>query len=143
MNLGRYQRTSVISKETVSSARYETKIGFKTETPKSLRRLWSDCVTATIMKFSKAKTDDESFRTLESWVKLKAVLVLPIRGKKRRISNRKFHQNQMLIWIAGNEEQCWNIATEVEQERLTSKKGHNSKQRKWESTEEEEARKML
>ena len=36
------------------------------EIPKSLRRLWSDCVTVTLMKFAKAKTDNESFLALES-----------------------------------------------------------------------------
>ena len=100
-----------------------------TEIPKSLRRLWSDCVTATLMKFDKAKTDNESFLVLESWVKLKAVLVLPVWNKKQRTSNRKFHQEQMLNWIAGNEELCWQNATKIEQERRKSMKGRKLKQR--------------
>ena len=41
-----------------------------TEIPNSLRRLWSDCVTATLLKFERAKTDKDSFLALESWVKL-------------------------------------------------------------------------
>ena len=39
--------------------------------PNSLRRLWSDCVTATLLKFAKAKTDKDSYLAPESWVKLK------------------------------------------------------------------------
>ena len=81
------------------------------------------------MKFSKARTDNESFRALESWVKLKAVLVLPVQNKKRRSSNRKFHYDQMLNWIAGNEKQCWDNAMKVEEERQRSKKGRSSKQK--------------
>ena len=48
------------------------KLRVLSEIPKSLRRLWSDCVTATLMKFVKAKTDNDSFLALESWVKLKS-----------------------------------------------------------------------
>ena len=92
-----------------------------TEIPKSLRRLWSDCVAATLMKFAKAKTDDDLFRALESWVKLKSVLILPVKVNKRS-SSRNLHQEQMLNWIAGNEEDCWRRAAGVEQERQKSSK---------------------
>ena len=54
-----------------------TRLRILTEIPKSLRRGWSDCVASTFVKFSTAKTDEDSFLALESWVKLKAVLVLP------------------------------------------------------------------
>ena len=47
-----------------------TRLRIMSEIPKSLRRSWSDCVSATLMKFSIAKTDEESFLALESWVKL-------------------------------------------------------------------------
>ena len=88
------------------------------EIPKSLRRSWSDCVAATLIKFSTAKTDKDSFLALESWVKLKAVLVLPLRsGKSRSCSSRRFHQKQMLNWIAGNEDDCWQKANKAELER--------------------------
>ena len=84
-------------------------------------------MAATLMKFAKAKTDDDSFRALESWVKLKAVLVLPLGSKKRRSSSRKFHQEQMLNWVAGNEEDCWVKATKVEQDRKNSSKRRDLK----------------
>ena len=93
-----------------------------TEIPKSLRRLWSDCVSTTLMKFARAKTDYDSFRALESWVKLKSVLVLPLRVNKQRASNRKFHLDQMLNWIAENEEDCWERAIKIEQERHKANK---------------------
>ena len=69
------------------------------------------------MKFAKAKTDEGSFRALESRVKLKAVLVLPEMSTRRCSSNRKFHQEQMLNWLAGNEEHCWQNANKIEKER--------------------------
>ena len=85
---------------------------------KSLPRCWSDCVSATLMKFSVAKTDEESFLALESWVKLKSVLVLPVKnGRRRRGSNRKFHLQQMRNWLAGNEDLCWQEAISIERER--------------------------
>ena len=108
------------------------------EIPKSLRRLWSDCIAATLMKFAKAKTDGDSFRALESWVKLKSVLVLPLVSKKRRSSSFKLHQEQMLNWIAGSEEDCWVKATKVEKERKNSRKRRYSKQRLSQSRCEED-----
>ena len=103
-----------------------------TEIPKSLRRLWSDCVAATLMKFAKAKTDEDSFRALESWVKLKSILVLPVTSKKRCGSNRRFHQKQMLTWLAGNEEDCWHNAKKVEQGRLEAQKGKQAEVKSFE-----------
>ena len=80
------------------------------------------------MKFSAAKTDEESFLALESWVKLKAVLVLPLRvSKSRTSSGRKFHQEQMRNWLAGNEDECWQKAKKVEEERQRLFK----KRKKW------------
>ena len=70
--LSNSERDCLISKIRVAN-RFHLRI--LTEIPKSLRRLWSDCTAATLMKFTKAKTDDDSFWPLESWVKLKSVLV--------------------------------------------------------------------
>ena len=97
--LSNTQRGSLVSKIRTAN-RFHLRV--ITEIPKSLRRLWSDCVTASLIKFAKAKTDKESFLALESWVKLKAVLVIPVWNKKQHSSNRKFHQEQMLNWVAGN-----------------------------------------
>ena len=95
-----------------------TRLRIISEIPKALRKCWSDCVSSTLMKFSAAKTDEDSFLALESWVKLKSVLVLPVNtGKRRASSNRKFHQQQMHHWLAGNEDLCWQEANSVEQER--------------------------
>ena len=92
------------------------------------------------MKFAKAKTDKDSFRALESWVKLKAVLVLPVTNKKRSCSNRKFHEEKMLNWLAGNEEEVWHKAQKVEQERRKSRKGRKPKAGASRSREENERR---
>ena len=70
------------------------------------------------MKFASAKTQLDSFLSLEAWVKLKATLVLPLRsGKQRRRISRKFHEQQMLMWIAGEQEEFWKIALEIERQR--------------------------
>ena len=109
------QRNSIT--ESIRSAN-RTRLRVLTEVPKSLRRSWSDCVATTLLKFSVAKTDEESFLALESWVKLKSVLVLPLKsGKRRTSSNRKFHSEQMRNWMAGNEDVYWQKANDVEQER--------------------------
>ena len=81
----------------------------------SLQRLWSSCVTATIMKFATAKTELESFSALECWVKLKSSIVLPLKaGKQRKSTTHKFHERQMLLWLAGNYEDCWKSAITIE-----------------------------
>ena len=117
--LSNSERDSLISEIRVANTFH---LRILTEIPKSLRRLWSDCISATLMKFAKAKTDDDSFRAVGSWVKLKSVLVLPLGSKKRRGSSLKFHKEQMLEWIAGNEEDCWVKAIKVEQDRKNSSK---------------------
>ena len=99
--------------------------------PKSLRRLWGSCVTATLMKFATAKTELESFIALECWVKLKSSLVLPLKaGKQRKRASHKFHERQMLRWLAGEYNECWKTAIEIEQRRqalLNKKKSRKKK----------------
>ena len=85
-----------------------TKIRILSEIPNTLRRLWSNCVAATLVKFAEAKTELESFLALEAWVKLKATIVLPLKsGKQRWRITRKFHENQMLKLVAGEQNECW------------------------------------
>ena len=64
------------------------------------------------MKFATAKTELESFSALECWVKLKSSIVLPLKaGKQRKSATHKFHERQMLIWLAGDNEDCWKRET--------------------------------
>ena len=115
-----YMALSVKQREVMTEkirAANRTRLRIISEIPKSLRRCWSDCVSASLMKFAAAKTDEDSFLALESWVKLKSVLVLPVQNGKRTSSNRKFHHQQMRNWLAGNEDLCWQEANSIEQER--------------------------
>ena len=111
-----------------------TRLRILSDTPRPLQRLWSSCVTATIMKFAIAKTELESFAALECWVKLKSSIVLPLKaaGKQRKNAIHKFHERQMLMWIAGDYEECWKSAIEIECQRETLlKKKSNQKQKSY------------
>ena len=97
--------------------------------PSKLRRLWGKCVTSD--QFVQAKTDKQAFHALEAWVKLKSVLVLPVKGGANRKHSRfRFHKKRMLKWIAGNMDECWNSCLAIEKDRRSHKQRTRSHNRK-------------
>ena len=123
----------------------KTHLRILSDIPRSLQRLWGSCVTATIMKFAKSKTELESFLALECWVKLKSTLVLPLKaGKQRRSATHKFHERQMLMWLSANYDECRKISTAIEQKReILLKKKKNIQKNKRELNRKEEPKNIL
>ena len=64
----------------------QTQLRIMADIPSQLRRLWGQCVTSVLDRFAHARTDRESFQALESWTKLKCVLVLPVRGGTKSVT---------------------------------------------------------
>ena len=64
----------------------QTQLRIMADIPSQLRRLWGQCVTSVLDRFAHDRTDRESFQTLESWTKLKCVLVLPVMGGEQKAS---------------------------------------------------------
>ena len=62
----------------------KTHLRILSDIPRSLQRLWSSCVTSTLMRFATAKSELESLFALECWVKLKSSLVIPLKAGKQR-----------------------------------------------------------
>ena len=54
--------------------------------PRSLRQWWSRAVTTTLTEWVKASTVKQALRAIERWSKLKAALIRPLRGGRRRKS---------------------------------------------------------
>ena len=83
------------------------------------------------MKFATAKTVQDSFLALECWVKLKSALVMPLKaGRQRKSASRKFHEKQMMRWLAWEHEECWQTAITIEHRRQTLIKRRNSQRQK-------------
>ena len=96
----------------------KTEIRIISDIPPLLRRLWSRCVSTTLESFLSARSDTESFKALESWTKLKSVLVLPVKGgSRRKRSTYKHYEKRMVQWIAGLHDLCWDDAKAIERDR--------------------------
>ena len=106
----------------------QTDLRIISEIPPLLRRHWSRCLSTTLALFLAARTDEEAFKALEAWTKLKSVLVLPPKGgAKRKRSTYKFHEKRMVQWIAGLHEQCWDEAMDIEMSRQKSRSAARSR----------------
>ena len=58
----------------------KTELRILSDIPSLLRRHWGKCVSATLALFLSVHSEAESFKALETWTKLKSVLVLPLKG---------------------------------------------------------------
>ena len=91
--------------------------------PAHLRRLWSNCVQATLLAQAQAKTETEVLQGMLRYSRLKSVLIKPIKGGKgRRKATKRHLQQQMKLWLAQDYEGCWEYAVEVERQRMKTKK---------------------
>ena len=94
---------------------------------------------STLMLFANASTDEEAVRALEAWVKLKSVLVLPLRGGRRRQGSKiNFQKDLMVRWLAEKHDECWSTAIGIEKERQKGKQKRKKKAKrgKWPDTTE-------
>ena len=90
------------------------------------------------MLFANASTGEEAVRALEAWVKLKSVLVLPLRGGRRRQGSKIKKKDLMARYLAEKYDECWCTAIGIEKERQKGKQKRKKKAKrgKWPSTTE-------
>ena len=97
--------------------------------PWSLRQWWSKAVTVTLLDWLKASTAKEALQAVERWCKIKAVIVKPLRGgrkKKNKAALYKWQQN-LMRWINGDWENVWSEACDLEKRRAKSRKRQKNK----------------
>ena len=82
----------------------KTRMNVLTHIPKDLCRKWSQVVTSVLLDWNRAKTTLEALRAVHKWHKLKAVIVMPVRGGKRRRTGGFRMWNNTNGWLA-----CWKL----------------------------------
>ena len=95
-----------------------TRFDVLTDIPAKLRRLWGECYKKTDLKLARAKSEAACFAAELEYYKLKAVLVKPDKGgKKRQKQNLGWYRKQMTRWLAGEVDECWTEATKIQSRR--------------------------
>ena len=85
----------------------KTKFKIMNDIPARLRRLWGQCVHSVLDRYASARTDEDAFKALEAWAKLKVVLIMPLRaGRQKKKSRSSAHRQMITPWLAGDTEEC-------------------------------------
>ena len=105
-----------------------TKMNVLAHVPKDLCRKWSQVLTSIILEWSRASSTVEALRAVHKWHKVKSVIVRPVRGgRKRRTGGFRMWNANMDDWLAGQWEQCWDNACDIESRRRSPSKKANVK----------------
>ena len=108
----------------------QTRFRIMDDIPVKLRRLWGQCVHSVLDRYASARTDEDAYYALETWAKLKVVLVMPGRGgRQKRESRGRTHRRMMTQWLAGDIEECWEEGLRMEQVRKSQKRGRRRRQK--------------
>ena len=97
-------------------------------------------MAATIQLKVVDKTESEALRAEEAWAMFRACLVQPLRaGRQRKFSARKHWERLLTEWKAGNRQEVWDQAVEIERQRHFKRRGRKPAKKPVRQTKEEQA----
>ena len=109
----------------------ETTFLLRRAVPRKLYTLWSDILTDIALGMADATNESDARKALKRYLKLKSVLIKPVRGGcGYRNRNINLTEKLMISCYKGNEEEVWQTALEIEKSRQRKRAEQKSKKKR-------------